>query len=104
MKKMIGLSCLIISSIAIGQSNEASLPDEVQAFIEQREACDHFRGEPVEPDGWRDLYEERLQQVTKAIKQHCTGTDQALIMLKQKYKDHKAIIQALEDFEDEIGL
>lgn len=80
------------------------LPEDVQKFIEKRELCDHFRGEYPEPEGWGSSYQTRLDEVNKAIKETCQGTDQALVKLKQQYKDDTAIMNQLNEFEENIGL
>jgi len=38
---------------------EESLPPDVKSFVEQRDACDHFRGEPYEGPSEGELVEQK---------------------------------------------
>lgn len=69
----------------------------VRAYIEQREACDHFRGEPVEGEGAEAL--ERLEFVQRQIVEKCTGTDAELARLRTTYAGDPALSAALAGFE-----
>jgi hypothetical protein len=75
----------------------SSLPKEVSEFLLNREACDHFRGEVIEPPD-AELKKERNDN----IRTHCTGTDAALARLRQKYAKRKDVVQALRGFEARI--
>ena len=70
-------------------------PADVSAFIEQRDLCDHFRGE--EP-----YDEERRKFLEKNIVELCTGTDRKLADLKEKYRGNSAIIERLFLYEEDI--
>ena len=72
-----------------------ALPAEVQAFIAQREACDHFRGE----EGYDA---ERRAFLAKALAKTCTGTDRALAALRERFAAQPAVLAALKDFEVRI--
>jgi hypothetical protein len=68
---------------------------DVIAFIEKRDACDHFRGE--EP------YDaERGEILNKAVAQSCAGTDEMLKSLRYSYKDNTDILAKLKKYEDNI--
>ncbi len=70
-------------------------PADVTKFVEQRDGCDHFRGEyPYD--------EERAQFLQKNLKELCTGTDKKLAQLKKKYKTRSDIINKLSDYEPQI--
>ncbi|NJM51697.1 MAG: hypothetical protein HC843_13200 [Sphingomonadales bacterium] len=72
-----------------------TLPKDVAQFAEQRDACDHFRGE--------EAYDaERATFLTGQIEKNCTGTDKMLQALRQRYKDNAAIIDKLKQYEDVI--
>lgn len=79
-------------------------PDNVQKYIENRQLCDHFRGEYPESEGWGEAYQKRFEEVNKAINKNCQGTDQALMELKQQYKTNQVIMNKLNEFEENIGL
>ena len=72
-----------------------ALPAEVQAFIAQRESCDHFRGE----EGYDA---ERRAFLAKALDKTCTGTDRALAALRERFAAQPAVLAALKDFEVRI--
>ena len=76
-------------------ATEASLPADIAAFRERRDACDHFRGE--------DAYDAKraaflAAEVTKA----CAGTDRALADLRERYAGNAGALAALKDYEDKI--
>jgi hypothetical protein len=88
---LIGLA-LMSNSFATGIPD---YPFDVEEFIDRREICDHFRGEePYDAD--------RAKFLTEQIMETCTGTDNELQKLKQKYKDNDDILQLLNGFEEEI--
>lgn len=74
-----------------------SAEDLVRAYVEQRQACDHFRGEPVEGEGEAAL--ERLEFVQRQIVEKCSGTDAELARLRATYANDPELIDALADFE-----
>lgn len=76
-------------------------PHEVRAFIDQRDGCDHFRGEPW-PEGDSSAERERRQELKAAMKAACTGTDARLRMLRAKYGDDANVVAALAAYEDDI--
>ena len=77
----------------LGQAQ--ALPDDVAAFIEMREACDHFRGE--------DPYDaEREAFLLRMMKETCIGTDAELARLREAHAGNAVVIDALAHFEDSI--
>lgn len=81
--------------------NWCDYPHEVRAFIEQRDRCDHFRGEPW-PEGDSPYDLERRRELTSAMKTACTGTDARLLALRAKYRDDADIVAALATYENDI--
>jgi len=76
-------------------SAEPALPADVSAFIENRDLCDHFRGEaPYD--------EERRQFIENSITELCTGTDAWLAALKLKYFGNALVQSALAGYEVDI--
>lgn len=72
-----------------------AFPDEVTAFMVERDSCDHFRGEePYDAD--------RRAYIEESIAELCTGTDAKLAALRRRYADNPAVIQALGNYEDRI--
>ena len=82
-----------ISAGAAGDSAAAA----VRAYVERRQACDHFRGEPVEGEGEEALA--RLEFVQRQIFEHCSGTDAELARLRATYAKDPLLSKALADFE-----
>lgn len=72
-----------------------SLPKDVSSFIEQREACDHWRGE-------YGYDEARQADIDVAVCETCVGTDERLAKLKRKYKGKQEILTKLDEFEADI--
>ena len=76
-------------------SEQAALPEDVAQFVEERDLCDHFRGE--EP-----YDEERREFLNRNMNELCTGTDKKLAELRDKYMNDAVIIKALSVYEDDI--
>ncbi len=73
--------------------HRATRPNDVAAFSEQRDRCDHLRGEvPDSPDF------NFVQQVNDA----CRGTDASLSRLKSKYRKDAAVSAKLGSYEPQI--
>jgi hypothetical protein len=80
-------------STASDQADE--WPADIARFIEQRDLCDHFRGE--EP-----YDEERRKFLEKNIIELCSGTDSKLANLKEKYRENSVVIERLSVYEEDI--
>lgn len=76
-------------------------PADVRDFVDMRDACDHWRGEPV-PEHEDDPQEDRKKQILEAIKESCTGTDKRLAGLKAAYVGDPKILQLLDEYEPDI--
>jgi hypothetical protein len=88
---------LIFLCVGLSACAHTALPDDVVRFVEQREACDHFRGEfPDPPDP------ERSAEVLKMILEFCTGTDARLAELRARHLANSSAIKRLNDFETVI--
>lgn len=73
------------------------LPHEVEAFVADRDACDHFRGEPTEGDSSEQV--ERRRFVQESLEIHCTGTDRRLAALKKRYASDIKVTSVLDKYE-----
>ena len=89
---LITIASISFASAAIGQ---ARLPEDVARFIERRDACDHFRGEPAYDSKRREFLEQQTLN-------HCAGTDKQLAELKKKYGDDQTVMTTLIEYEAEI--
>jgi hypothetical protein len=78
-----------------------SLPADVQSFIDTRQTCDHFRGEPWNPGDEPEI-KGRREFILDSIKKYCTGTDKRLAELRSKYTANPKIIERLREYEDHI--
>jgi hypothetical protein len=81
--------------------NWCDYPHEVRAFLDRRELCDHFRGEPV-PEPADDPGSERRREIESALREHCTGSDAELARLRARYRDDAVVAAALAEFETAI--
>ena len=89
----IWLIVLLFAPISvIATEKNAKIPDDVTKFIEKREGCNHFRGEPAYDDDRRDFLLEQISAL-------CTGTDAELSALKSKYK---TVLNLLSEYEEDI--
>lgn len=93
--KLPALLILLLAALPLRAADK--LPREVQKFIEQRESCEHFRGEVPEPEE-----RERMQEISLQIKKFCRGTDQTLSSLKKKYRSNTVVQRRLEQYEPKI--
>ncbi|MFN3789548.1 hypothetical protein [Massilia sp.] len=76
---------------------EAKLPPDVAKYVEQRDGCEHFRGEIPDPPDKR-----RMREVEREIRKLCTGTDKKLAQLKRKYAKNQTVMKRLEEYEENI--
>ena len=89
------LDCFLVLTLTAMFSVAAELPKDVSNFIEQREACDHWRGE-------YGYDEDRQTDIDTAVCETCVGTDQRLAKLKQKYQGKKEVLNKLDAIESDI--
>ena len=76
---------------------ETIFPEDVATFVEKRDSCDHFRGEPM-------YDEERAAFLVEAMNKACLGTDAELAKLIAKYQDDSKIMATLSDYETSIEI
>lgn len=76
-------------------------PQDVSGYIERREVCEHFRGEPW-PEGASNEERERRDFLAAQLNRYCKGSDQAIRELKAKYGDNRVVMDRLERYEAEI--
>lgn len=90
---------LAILYVGVGPALGAQdkLPPDVARYVEQREGCDHFRGEIPDPSD-----EQRMKEIEREIHKLCTGTDKKLAQLKRKYARNQAALKRLNEFEEKI--
>lgn len=84
------LFCLSLFTLLTAQA--APLPADVGAFIERREACEHFLGE----EGYD---EERRAFLEEQINRHCAEIDEQLAHLRQVHADDPQIQRRLLRYE-----
>ena len=78
-----------------------SYPDDIRAFVDDRDACDHWRGEPI-PGPEDDPEQDRKKQILAGIEESCTGTDKRLAALKAAYANDPSMMQLLDEYETDI--
>lgn len=93
------MSYLLIG-VALAFAATAPLPSEVEAFVVQRELCEHFRSEPIEGDASEQR--KRRAFVQESIEIHCAGTDRRLAALRRRYAYDAAVMSALAKYEPDI--
>jgi hypothetical protein len=70
-------------------------PQEVTAFMVDRDGCDHFRGE--------EAYDaERRAYIAENIAELCRGTDSRLAMLRRRYAGDASVTAALRSYDAHI--
>jgi len=94
----IKISALLIPLFTVLPLQAAEkLPREVQKFVEQRDSCEHFRGEVPDPEE-----RERMREVSLQIEKFCRGTDKKLASLKKKYRSSVVVQRRLAKYEPQI--
>ena len=100
--KNLMLSCaLLVSGVVHGSDGgrSATYPAEVQQFVQDRDLCDHLRGEiPDQQPG----NEEGMNEAVAAANKACKGTDARLDALKAKYANNPQVLQKLSTYEEHI--
>jgi hypothetical protein len=95
---MIVMAVVLIGNVLIWAAPvkaAAALPADVAAFVERRDACDHWRGEePYDPM--------RAIEIARAIRETCTGSDRALKTLRRKYRADPAVLRRLTGYDAKI--
>ena len=86
--------------LALSTTPTPALPLEVVAFVSDRDACEHFRGEPIEGDSPEQV--ERRAFVQESLDIYCSGTDHRLAALKKRYAGNTAVMPALAGYEQAI--
>jgi len=86
-------------------------PADVRAFVDDRDACDHWRGEPWATDEEirdtpdptdREAQVDRRKEIIDAVNASCTGTDKRLAALKTAYASDSHVMQLLDGYEPGI--
>lgn len=98
MKALVTLILCGITSVAVAESK--SVPEEVKSYIAERNICDHFRGEPIEGNSPEQI--ERREFVADSLDIYCSGTDKRLAALKRRYKNNRAAMDTLNEYEERI--
>ncbi|WP_414222067.1 hypothetical protein [Cupriavidus necator] len=98
MKALVTLILCGITSVAVAESK--GLPQEVKSYIAERNICDHFRGEPIEGNSPEQI--ERREFVADSLDIYCSGTDKRLAALKRRYKNNRAAMDKLSQYEERI--
>lgn len=86
----VSLSVAVGADVCLAQT--ADLPSDVVSFSQDRDQCDHFRGEEADDPA-------RQQQIAAAVAKYCKGTDKKLKALKEKYRNAKTVMQHLGKYE-----
>lgn len=93
---------LLVALAAPPPQRPAQLPPDVDAFVRDRDLCDHFRGEPTEGVSREDV--ERRDFVRESVEIHCPGTDRRLAALKRRYARDQGVMKRLAAYEERIGM
>lgn len=97
--KSAGFLVLFAASL-VARAESAPYPEEVNAFIAERDICDHFRGEPFEGDSPEQI--ERRDFIADSLDIYCAGTDKRLAALKRRYQNNRAVMKQLNQYEERI--
>jgi uncharacterized protein YndB with AHSA1/START domain len=91
---------LLTAALFLCGAQAQQLPEEVTHFLKEREACEHFLGEPVE--GRTAEQRQRRDFVADSIDIHCAGTDKRLAALKRRYAGNHAAMAVLRPLQERL--
>ena len=91
---------LVTAALVLSSAHAQELPEEVARFLEERKACEHFLGEPVE--GRTPEQRERRDFVADSIDIYCSGTDKRLAALKRRYARNRPAMAELRPLEQKL--
>jgi hypothetical protein len=91
---------VLFALVASAQAGDSRLLPEVEAFIRDRDTCDHFRGEPSEGNTPEQI--ERREFIFESLEIFCPGTDRRLSALKKRYKNNSDVMKRLNKHEERI--
>jgi hypothetical protein len=86
-KTTILLACLAVSATAPAKN---TIPQDVQAFTRNADACEHFAGEF---DG--GLSEKRQREIERSVVKHCQTAQKQLEQLSAKYKNDPRVTKMI---------
>ncbi len=89
------LMTALLTAASVAASAQTPLPKEVQQYVDRRESCDHWRGEPP-------FDAQRQNEINRNVCAACVGSDARLAALKRKYRSDPAVMAALAEFEERI--
>jgi hypothetical protein len=101
MTKISALFFLLLNTHVIA-GNKQDMPPEVVSFIEERDICEHFLGEPYEGEGASAEMEERREFIFESYDIYCAGTDRRLAALRKRYKANPKVLERLNKYEEKI--
>lgn len=78
-----------------------TLPADVRAFVEDRDLCEHFLGEPW-PEGDSPEERQRRRELVDGVRVNCAGTDRRLAELRQRHANEEGVMAALAGYEARI--
>lgn len=90
----------LVLLLALSNAPMTSVPPEVEAFVMERDACEHFRGEPIEGESPEQV--ERRTFVQASLEIYCAGTDRRLAALRKRYASDASAMLALRGYEPGI--
>lgn len=91
---------ILLALATLAHARSDALPPEVAAFIGDRDACDHFRGEPSEGNSHAQI--KRRAFIVESLEIFCPGSDRRLAALRKRYKDNADVMRRLNSFEENI--
>lgn len=89
------VAAVVLLALTQAACGSEQIPSDISKFVEQRDLCDHLRGEIPDPG-------DEQAQVIDDINQQCRGTDAELQRLKLKYAGSTTFEHLLNQYEPGI--
>jgi hypothetical protein len=87
MKIVAVVACFVVTTAALAKG---PIPKDVQAFIENAEACEHLAGEF---DG--GLSKQRQKEIERGVVRYCKPAQKQLKRLTEKYKNDAKLTEII---------
>ena len=86
-KIAISVICLMTAAVAFAKDR---IPKDVQTFIDNADACEHFAGEFDS-----DLSKQRKKEIARGVVRHCQAAQKQLKGLTAKYKNDPKVTEII---------
>jgi Flp pilus assembly protein TadB len=96
MRTVVLVACLAVSGATLANG---TIPKDVQVFMHNADACEHFAGE-IDVG----LTGKRQQEIERSVVKHCQLAQKTLKQLTEKYKNDPGITEIIRKHANDSGI